>query len=328
MKISLSNISGQTILAELLKEVAKRTRYTWIAGHKAESRTIDISSVNAGDTSLIGRLNLIQPNQIQLLGQTEVDYITGLSKERYDGALEHLFTDTTLLIIIEASCNIPKDFITHSEQSHTGLISTPLNCNDLLYDLHYVLSRFYAHSETHHGVYLEVAGKGVFIQGLAGIGKSEVALELVTRGHRLIADDAVDFTRTGPAKINGSSSAVLQDFLEVRGLGILNIKSLYGDNAIKLNKNLTLVIRLVEATTQHEDGTTTSRLHGIHDEVDIIGVPFTRTTLPVAPGRNLAVMIEVSVKNHLIKLSGSDAFDDLHERLIEKMDAESKVLDV
>lgn len=178
--------------------------------------------------------------------------------------------------------------------------------------------------ETRHGVFIEVAGKGVLILGESGIGKSEVALELITRGHQLIADDVVDFSLTGTGKITGSCPDLLQDLLEVRGLGILNIKSLYGSSAIKNQKKLSLVIQLVAVNDVKDDKTGESRLHGIHSDTKIIGVAFPQTTLPVAPGRNLAVMIEVIVRNNSLKTAGYDAFNDLHKRLRQKMGKDLK----
>ncbi len=178
--------------------------------------------------------------------------------------------------------------------------------------------------ETQHGVFMEVAGTGVLIKGEPGIGKSEVALELISRGHKLIADDAVNFSQTETTAITGSCPGLLQNLLEVRGLGILNIKSLYGNSSIKTHMSLSLIIQLVAVNDITENESCESRLHGIHSETKVLGIAFPQTALPVAPGRNLAIMIEVIVRNNFLKTKGYDAYNDLHKRLSKKLNKEQK----
>jgi HPr kinase/phosphorylase len=170
---------------------------------------------------------------------------------------------------------------------------------------------------TLHGVFLDIADLGLLLLGNAGSGKSELALELITRGHHLIADDAPLLTKTASGNISGSSSALLQDFLEVRGLGILNIRAMFGDRAIKPKKTLRLLVQLIPAdeVTTHDN----ERLEGIIATRDILGISIPEITLPIAPGRNLAVLVEAAARNYLLSINGYNAAADLQSRLEEHL---------
>ena len=161
-----------------------------------------------------------------------------------------------------------------------------------------------------HGVFMEIAGTGVLIIGKSGIGKSELALELVSRGHRLIADDAPEFERIEPAAINGTCPELLQNFLEVYGLGILNIREIYGESAVGSNKHLGLIIELLPA----EVNATKDRTRSTGKKTDVFGVDIPTVLLPVAAGRNLAVLIEAIVRNHLLTNNGYSASKDFIKR--------------
>lgn len=161
-----------------------------------------------------------------------------------------------------------------------------------------------------HGVFMEIADIGVLISGESGIGKSELALELVSRGHRLIADDAPEFERIEPAAINGTCPELLQNFLEVRGLGILNIREIYGGNAVRANKHLGLIIELLPA----EMNTIKDRTQSTEKKTNVFGVDIPTILLPVAAGRNLAVLIEAIVRNHLLTGNGYSASKDFIKR--------------
>lgn len=163
-----------------------------------------------------------------------------------------------------------------------------------------------------HGVFLEVHGMGVLLTGESGVGKSELALELLTRGHRLIADDAAEFSRVGPDIVRGRCPEALRDFLEVRGLGILNVRAMYGDSAIKLSKDLRLVIHLQRLASQ--DLQQLDRLQGIYRTHSILDIEVPEVTLPVAPGRNLAVLVEAAVRDHILLRKGYNASEALIKR--------------
>lgn len=162
-----------------------------------------------------------------------------------------------------------------------------------------------------HGVFVSVDDTGVFLSGQSGIGKSELALGLISRGHHLIADDSVIFT-LDDARIVGHCPPLLQDFLEVRGLGILNIRAMFGDRAITKKAELTLIINIIQVA--HNELYLIDRLHGMHGMRDILGIDIPEVSLPVAPGRNLAILVEAAVKNHKLKINGYNGSDDFTQR--------------
>lgn len=176
-----------------------------------------------------------------------------------------------------------------------------------------------APSITRHGVFLDVLGIGVLLTGESGIGKSEIALGLINRGHRLIADDAVNFFYVGNHTILGKCPPLLQDYLEVRGLGILNVRVMFGDTAIKERKRLQLIVNL--KTFTDEGLKTIDRLHGMYRNCAILGVDIPEVTIPITSGRNLAVLVEVAVRNQVLKHTGyfaSEEFITRQKQLMEQ----------
>jgi len=172
---------------------------------------------------------------------------------------------------------------------------------------------------TLHGVFLDVLGLGVLLTGASGIGKSELALGLINRGHRLIADDAVLFKRIDETTLSGSCPPLLQDFLEVRGLGILNIRVMYGDNAIKHEKRLQLIVHVALFSTT--ELAQMDRLQGMYREQNILGVTVPEVTIPLAPGRNIAVLIETAVRNQVLKQHGYLATEEFMTRQQQLLDS-------
>ena len=295
----------------------------WLAGRAGENRSIRISGSQPGNEpltgALAGHLNLIHPNRIQVLGNTELDYLSSLGKNSYHDAIKQLFENEPAFIVI-ADDRVPaNDLKQAAEDTGTPLFSSSLPGHKLIGHLMYYLSNMLAERQIVHGVYLEVLGIGVLITGESGVGKSELALELITRGHRLIADDAPEFSRISPDALNGVCPSALSGFLEVRGLGILNIRSMFGDSAIKQNRNLRLIVHL-----QHmgdEELRKIDRLQGSRQSVTILEVEVPRIILPVAPGRNLAVLVEGAARDHILHLKGYSAaqdFIDHQQRLISK----------
>ncbi|MGE3920021.1 MAG: hypothetical protein AB7F64_03590 [Gammaproteobacteria bacterium] len=165
---------------------------------------------------------------------------------------------------------------------------------------------------TLHGVFLEILGLGILLTGPSGIGKSELALVLITRGHRLVADDAVDLILHNNNQLVGHCHPILQDFLEVRGLGPLNVRAMYGDEAIKANQTLNLIVKI--AALSEEELVNIDRLHGMYTLQNILGVSIPEVTIPVTPGRNLAILVEGAVRNELLRMANYDASKELSQR--------------
>ena len=284
----------------------------WIAGKHHARRIIKRNLHLNEQATLIGHLNLIHPNRIQVLGTTEWTYLNNLKKNSREDIYNQIFSLHTSAIIISDGIKIPDEFITLADKKETPLLASDLPSGDLIDAIRFYLSNLLAEKTTLHGVYLEVMGTGVLITGESSVGKSELALELITRGHRLIADDAPVFTRVGPNILNGTCPDVLKDFMEVRGLGVLNIRAMYGENAIKQNKHLRLIIHLELMSTENQQQL--DRLYGERSVRCILDVEVPEVKLPVASGRNLAVMVEAAVRNHILMSHGHNASEDFIKR--------------
>jgi len=265
----------------------------------------------------VGHLNLIHPHQIQVIGKNELEYFYGSSRERYLKDLQCLFghNDLVAIIFADSIVELPDEIWRFAETYTIPLLSSQLYSERIVTYLQSALTRLCSERLSLHGVFMDVLGMGVLITGDSGIGKSELALELVSRGHRLIADDAPVFFRNAPDSVIGSCALKgTNAFLEVRGLGILNVQALFGDSAIKTEKNLRLIIHLEELTSTHLK--TIDRLQGDNRICNVLGIDIPVICLPVAPGRNLAVLVECAIRNHSLKLQNYNAADDFitHQR--------------
>jgi HPr kinase/phosphorylase len=296
----------------LYEENTKRLSLEWLAGHKGAQRQFTKRSTVSGSPALVGYFNLIHANQTQVLGKTELSYLKGLQDQILRDACRQLFESKSVVIIITDRQYPPAKFTELAEHYGIALIRSSLSSYEILTNLRYYFAQKLADRMTLHGVFLEVLSIGVVLTGDSGTGKSELALELISRGHRLIADDAPEFARIAPDTINGSCPSLLQDFLEVRGLGVLNIRAMYGDSAIKNNKHLRLIIHLTPIL--NDDALRQDRLQIEQKMRNILGVDIPVFSLPVAPGRNLSVLVEAAVRNHLLRLNGYNAGEDLITR--------------
>ena len=216
--------------------------------------------------------------------------------------------------------NIADEFIETANKTKIPLLYSPLASNQLTELLQYHLARLLGDSRIMHGVFMEVMGIGVLLTGPSGIGKSELALELISRGHRLIADDAPEFRRSAPDTIRGRSPALLKDFLEVRGLGILNVRAMFGDASIVETKRLRLIVHI--DTISDDTLWEIDRIGGTQRKKNVLDVEITEVQIPVAPGRNVAVIIEAAVRNHVLYLNGYNAADDFINRQQKLIDGE------
>lgn len=299
-------------VAEVIRVLEPLFGLEWVDGRE-KSRLRPITDISWGNhPKIVGHFNPIHPNQVQILGAIEIDYLDTLSGAILEDALTSLFSEVTIAVITADGLDVPAKVIKHAGHSNIALLKTGEESNKLVTSLRYRLTGLLSEKITLHGVFMEVISVGVLLTGESSIGKSELALELITRGHRLIADDAPEFARIAPDIISGQSPEILQDLLEVRGLGILNIRHMYGDGAIKNSKYLRLIINLVEASSARN--TQINRLQSNNRSKNIMGVDITEITLPVAPSRNLAVMVEAAVRNHLVSLRGYDANEEIIRR--------------
>lgn len=333
----------QLTIEELFREYRNQLQLQWIAGGNGRRREIlpetmskrpQVEAANLDLTdeialsqqiptgrSFIGYLNLIHPHQIQILGNTELNYIENLRRTTREDTIRQLIDHKPACVLLANGREIPAYLQQACETADTPLVTSPLDGSRLIASIYYYLSNLYAEDLTLHGVYMEVMAIGVLITGPSGIGKSELALELITRGHRLIADDAPQFSRIAPDIINGTCPKTLRDYLEVRGMGIINIRKLYGDSAIKENKYLRLIVRLEPMSK--EQLLSLDRLEGSHNTRNILDIDVPEITLPVAPGRNLAILLECAARNHSLVVSGYNAAEEFMQNQQALIDQKS-----
>jgi HPr kinase/phosphorylase len=282
--------------------------FKWVAGQSAADRLIPDNGMAAAD--LIGHLNLIHPSRIQVFGREEMDYYTRFGTRRRVHHLEELLAGGVPAILLADNLSATEDLIQNCENSHVPLLSTTVPAAELIDLLRIYLSRRLAPTTTVHGVFMDVLGLGVLITGESGLGKSELALELISRGHGLVADDAVELSRTAPHVIDGHCPELLRNMLEVRGLGLLNIRTIFGETSVRRKMKLKLIVHLVRATAQDKF----ERLPLQDTTQDMLGCPIRKVMLQVAAGRNLAVLVEAAVRNTILKLRGIDTLAEFMER--------------
>lgn len=313
---------AQISVSQLFKDTHKKLKLSWMAGKSGGANLLTSETVSKPSLALIGHLNFVHPNRVQVLGCAEMDYLRQLDAAALKLAINHLFSTDLAAIIVANGESTPDVLIDTAEQYQTPLFTSPLRSPELMDILSHYLAQAVAESVSAHGVFMEVQGFGVLIKGNPAIGKSELALELISRGHRLVADDIVDFFRISPERIEGRCPALLQDFLEVRGLGVLNIRALFGDSSVKPTKPLDLIIQLKLA--QELKPQALDRLNIKAQQETVLGVRVPKVCIPVAAGRNIAVLVEVAVRNHMLLLRGINSTKQFMERQQREMRAQMK----
>lgn len=284
---------------------------------------VGITLPTAADEAMpIGQFNPIRHFPITLLEQTDLDYIIAQSAGEPMAWLQHGTRGLGAVTLITGNANVPAALIDGFQAQQQVCFSTPAATQPTLRALDHALTHHLADTTHLHGVFLDVMGAGVLITGQPGIGKSELALDLLSRGHRLIIDDAPEFQRTEPDTVTGSGPDTLRNFMEVRGLGVLNVRALFGDAALKQRQNLRLIVNLTQRLTPVTNPQ--ERLTGRRAIRRILGVSIPEITLPVAAGHNLAVLTETAVRNHLLIRKGYDAhrhFETLQAQIIAETTA-------
>jgi HPr kinase/phosphorylase len=304
---------------EVFEQQRERLGLRWLAGQRGGENSIEAEEHRTRRPSLAGYLNVIHPNKLQILGREELQWLDSLDARQRWETLQKVCDFRPLALVITRDQGCPSDLREIAEETGTPLWISPQAGHELLSQLQYVLARALAPRITLHGVFMEIYSIGVLITGESGLGKSELALELISRGHRLVADDAPEFTQIAPDVLDGTCPELLQDLLEVRGLGIMNIRQMFGDTAVKRNKYLRLIVHLVSAGDADLEGL--SRLTGETAARPVLGLDVPVFNLPVAPGRNLAVLTEAAARLHSLRAKGADpavAFLARHAAFLDK----------
>lgn len=303
---------AQITVSELFRATRRKMRLSWVGGLDGGNNLLTSDAVTKPSLALIGHLNFVHPNRVQVLGCAEMDYLRSLDSKGMKQAITNLFSTDLAAVVVANGEAPPKTLLAAADRTQTPLFTSPEQSPRLMDLLSHFLAQAVAESVSFHGVFIEVQGFGVLIKGDSAIGKSELALELISRGHRLVADDIVDFYRVSPEELEGRCPSLLQDFIEVRGLGVLNVRALFGDNAVKPTKPLDLIVQLemAEKIGSHMIDRVTVRAQS----EKILGIKIPKVTIPVAAGRNLAVLVEVAVRNHILLLRGVNSSRQFMQR--------------
>ena len=295
----------------LYQDNQSKLKLAWAAGTAGIDNRISVEA-DKPLLALVGHLNFIHPNQVQVLGLVEVKYLNDLEASKIRTSLNELFGKTIAVVIVANDLAVPFLLRDYCHTHNVPLLTSKLESPYLMDVLRIYLQRALAASTVMHGVFLDVFEVGVLLMGKSGLGKSELALELISRGHGLVADDAVEIYRIGPETLEGRCPPVLRDFLEVRGLGVLNIRAIFGETAIRPKKPLKLIINLVSADDQLMQSL--DRLSIQSEKQDILNVHIRKVSIPVAAGRNLAVLVEAAVRNFILQSRGLDSTKQFIER--------------
>jgi HPr kinase/phosphorylase len=304
-------------IQRLYDENRESLQLGWFAGFAGGERLISGDTASAADQ--VGHLNLIHPGRIQVFGHQEIAYYQRLSPKSRAYHLAELVAGQPPALILAQGLETPPDILTICDEKDIPLFSTPLPAAEVIDFLRVYLSKKLAARIMMHGVFMDVLGVGVLITGESGLGKSELGLELISRSHGLVADDAVEFSRIAPNMVEGRCPELLQNLLEVRGLGLLDIKAIFGETAVRRKMRLKLIVHLVRRSTLEED---VERLPLQAPTEDVLGLPIRKVIIPVAAGRNIAVLLEAAVRNTILQLRGINTLEEFIERQRRAMNSD------
>jgi len=306
--------------AEALFEAHRESlRWEWVAGHAHPERRFDDAAVREARSAadLVGYLNYIHPYRVQIVGRREVAYLQDASPEDQERRISRIVTLEPPVLIV-ADAHLPPDrLVAMCDRAEIPLFVTKESAGHTIDLVRGYIGQHFAERTTRHGVFMDILGLGVLITGESGLGKSELGLELVSRGHGLVADDAVDLFRVSQTSLEGRCPELLQNLLEVRGIGLLDIKAIFGETAVRRKMRLKLIVHLVRKETMERDF---ERLPFEPLYEEILGQPVRKVVIAVDAGRNLAVLVEAAVRSTVLQLRGIDTYQDFlkrHQKAIE-----------
>jgi HPr kinase/phosphorylase len=296
---------------ELLQDSALPISLNLIAGGGGLSRRISRTRIQKSGLALAGHYHGVVPSRIQILGETELSYLEGLTPEGRTKAAAGFFGLALSCVVITRGANPPDELRWEANRTDTPLLVSKERSSATITALHALLDDRLAPRTTLHGVLVDVFGVGLLLVGASSIGKSECALDLVMRGHRLVADDVVECDYRPPGMVFGQPADLLRHHIEVRGLGVLNIKDLFGVTSIRERKRIDVVVKLVEwsADTEYDRMGVDDRFH------EILGVPIRELVIPVRPGRNMGSILEIAARNQLLRDAGHHGAREFFQRL-------------
>lgn len=282
---------------------------TWFAGLDGGNNEI-VATTNAA-ADLVGHFNMIHPLRIHVMGQREIAYYERLDPVQQAVLVHEIVYGNPPALIIARGLDVPANIRNICNNNDIPLFTTPLPAAEVIDFLRVYLARQFAPTVTMHGVFMDVLSVGVLVTGDSGLGKSELGLELISRNHGLVADDVVEFSRTAPNMIEGRAPELLQNLMEVRGLGLLDIRAIFGEAAVRRKMPLNLIVELVRSSLGEDD---IDRFPLGRQTQDVLGLPIRKVVIPIAIGRNIAVLLEAAVRNTIMQLRGVDTMQDFMER--------------
>lgn len=296
---------------DLLNDPALRVPLRLLRGERGLDRIIDHPRIQKSGLALVGHLHGLVPTRVQILGETELSFALSLQAEQRQQAARWLFSLELACVVVTRGVEPPTEFVEAAQESGTPLLVSAERSSVTINAIHNLLDERLAPRTRIHGVVVDVFEVGVLLLGRSGIGKSELALELVMRGHRLVADDIVECDYRPPGMVFAEPAELLRYHIEVRGLGILDIRALYGVTAIRERKRVDLVARLEERESAHE----LDRLCQSEQWFELLGVPIREIVLPVRPGRNISAIVEIAARNELLRHAGQDTSKEFLDRI-------------
>jgi HPr kinase/phosphorylase len=304
----------------LFEDFRAKFRWHWVAGLGASERRFDEVAVRAARSGadLVGYLNYIHPYRLQILGEREIAYLTNCSQSDAARRISRIVTLEPPVLVLCDGQTAPDELLAMCERAQIPMFATEDSAAFVIDVLRAYLSRHFADRTTMHGVFMDILGLGVLITGESGLGKSELGLELISRGNGLVADDAVDLYRINQTAIEGRCPELLQNLLEVRGIGLLDIRAIFGETAVRRKMRLKLIVHLVRKETMERDY---ERLPHEPLMQDVLGVPVRKVVIQVVAGRNIAVLVEAAVRNTILQLRGVDSYQEFiarHQRAMAR----------
>jgi len=297
----------------LFEEHREALQWEWIAGHSHPERRFDEAAVRDAQSAadLVGYLNYIHPYRVQIVGRREVAYLSNASDDALERRISRIVTLEPPVIIVADNQPPPDRLVAMCDRAEIPLFVTTESAGHVIDVVRNYLAHLFANRTTRHGVCMDILGLGILLTGESGLGKSELGLELISRGHGLVADDAVDLFRISQTAIEGRCPPLLLNLLEVRGIGLLDIKAIFGETAVRRKMRLKLIVHLVRKETMERDF---ERLPYEPLYEDILGMPVRKVVIAVDAGRNLAVLVEAAVRNTILQLRGIDTYREFVER--------------